>query len=99
MSRLKREFQARYVIMVIMVNYIPRFNFVYELQCFQGFLRRKKKNAQRGLVLNLVKISKDFLIFISILLRTAETRFDSEPVSNFSIKIFFWRSLRATPAR
>ena len=74
MSRLKREFQARYVIMVIMVNY---------MQCFQGFLRRKKKNVLRGLVLNLVKISKDFLIFISILLKIAETRFDSEPVSNF----------------
>ena len=47
--------------MVITVNYIPPFNFVYELQCFQGFLRRKK-NVQRVLVLNLVKISKDFLI-------------------------------------
>ena len=34
-SRLKHEFQARNVIMVIMVNYIPRFNFVYKLQCFQ----------------------------------------------------------------
>ena len=65
--------------MVITVNYIPPFNFVYELQCFQGFLRRKK-NVQRVLVLNLVKISKDFLIFISILLKIAETRFDSEPV-------------------
>ena len=29
----------RYVIMV----YIPRFNFVYKVQCFQGFLRRTKK--------------------------------------------------------
>ena len=66
---------------------------------FSRIFEAKKKNAQRGLVLNLVKISKDFLIFISILLKTAETRFDSEPVSNFSIKIFFWRSLRATPAR
>ena len=43
-SRLKHEFQARYVIiiMVIIVNYIPRINFVYKLQCFQEFLRRKK---------------------------------------------------------
>ena len=57
--------------MVITVNYIPPFNYVYELQCFQGFLRRKK-NVQRVLVLNLVKISKDFLIFISILLKIAE---------------------------
>ena len=32
----------RYVIMVIKV-YIPRFNFVYKVQCFQGFLRRNKK--------------------------------------------------------
>ena len=56
---------------------------------FSRIFEAKKKNAQRGLVLNLVKISKDFLIFISILLKTAETRFDSEPVSNFSIKTFF----------
>ena len=46
MSRLKHKFQVRYVIMtitVIMVNYIPCFNTVYKLQCFQGFLRQKKK--------------------------------------------------------
>ena len=36
----------------IVVNYIQRFNFVYKLQCFQGFLRRKK-SVQRVLVLNL----------------------------------------------
>ena len=40
--------------MVITVNYIPLSNFVYKLQCFQGFLRRKKKNVQRVLVWNLV---------------------------------------------
>ena len=44
---------------------------------------KAKKNVQRVLVLNLVKISKDFLIFISILLKIAETRFDSEPVCYF----------------
>ena len=42
-SRLKHKFQARYEIMVIMVSYNPPFNFVYKLQGFQGFLRRKKK--------------------------------------------------------
>ena len=48
-----------------MVNYIPRFNFVYKLQWFQGFWRWKKNNnnnVQRALVLNLVEISKDFHI-------------------------------------
>ena len=29
-SRLKHEFQARYVIMVIMVNCIPRFNIFFK---------------------------------------------------------------------
>ena len=59
MSRLKHEFQARYVIMVVMVNYVPRFNLIYEMQCFQGFLSRRKKKptCQRVLVLNLVEIS------------------------------------------
>ena len=36
------------------------------LQCFRGFLRRKKKRTE-SLVLNLVAISKASLIFISIL--------------------------------
>ena len=62
-SRLKHKFQERYEIMVIMVS--PPFNFVYKLQGFQGFLRRKKKNVQRVLVLNLVQISKDFLSLYS----------------------------------
>ena len=34
----------------IIVNHIPRFNFVNKLQCFQGFLRRKKLNLERVLV-------------------------------------------------
>jgi len=78
-SRLKHEFQARYVIMVN--YYIPRINFVYKLQCFQGFLRRKKKVQSFGI--KLVEISKDFLIFISILLKIVETRFDSERICYF----------------
>ena len=51
--------------MAIMVNYVPRYNFVLDnkLQCFQGFLRRKIK-APRVLVLNLVEISVEFLAFI-----------------------------------
>ena len=42
-SRLKHEYQARYVIMVIMVNYNPRYDFVLnnKQQCFQGFLWRE----------------------------------------------------------
>ena len=64
MSRLKHGFQLRYVIMVIMVEYIPQFHFVYKLQCVQGFLKRKKKCTRSFMVLNLVEISKDFFIFI-----------------------------------
>ena len=51
--------------MVIVVNYIPRFDlYNYEQQCFQGFLRQK--NVQRVLVLNLFEISKEFFIFIDL---------------------------------
>ena len=50
---------------VIMVNYIPPFNFVYKLQCFQGYFRRKI-NKHRVLVLNLVETSKEYLIFIDL---------------------------------
>ena len=46
--------------MVLMVNYIPRFNFVCKLQWFQGFWRWKKTTTTT--VLNLVEISKDFHI-------------------------------------
>ena len=60
----KQEFQARYV---IMGNYIILFNFVCKLQCFQGFMRRK-----RVLVLNLVEISIEFLIFMFILLKITD---------------------------
>ena len=63
----KQEFQARYV---IMGNYIILFNFVCKLQCFQGFMRRK-----RVLVLNLVEISIEFLILMSILLKITEKLF------------------------
>ena len=66
MSRLKHEFQARYVIMVIMVNCIPRFNIFLKASMFSRIFETKQ-NVQRILVLNLVKISKDILIFISIL--------------------------------
>ena len=45
------------------------------------------KNVQRVLVLNLVEISKDFLIFIDS--KIAETRFDSKPVCYFLINILF----------
>ena len=54
--------------------------FVYKLQCFQGSLRQKK-NVQRVSVLNLIEISKDFLIFMYMLLKITATRFDSEPSS------------------
>ena len=56
-----------------MLNYIPRFNFVYKLQCFQGYLRPKIK-VHRVLVLILVETSnsKEYLIFID--LKIPETR-------------------------
>ena len=79
----------RYVIMVIMV-YIPRFNSVYKVQCFQGrVFEAKPKNIQIVFVLNLVEISKHFLIFISILLKITETRFDSGPFCYFWSNILF----------
>ena len=66
---------------LIMLNYIPLFNFVYSsynvfdfILSFQGFLRRKtEKNLQRVVVLDMVEISKDFPIFID--LKISETRF------------------------
>ena len=47
-SRLNYKCQARYVIIVITVNYIPRYDFVLnnKLKWFKGFLRRKM-NVQR----------------------------------------------------
>ena len=61
-----------YYIVIMVNNYIPRFNFVYKLQCFQGYLRRKI-NVHRVLVyLNLVETSKEYLIFID--LKIPETR-------------------------
>ena len=44
-----------------------------------------QKNVQRVLVLNLVEISKDFLIFIDS--KIAEAGFDSKPVGYFLINI------------
>ena len=56
-----------------MVNYIPCFNFVYKLQCFQGYLRRKI-NVHRVLVLNLVETSNSEEYLICIDLKIPETR-------------------------
>ena len=72
-SRLKHSSKQDMYYIVIMVNCIPRFNFVYKLQCFQGYLRRKIK-IYRVLVLNLVETSnsKEYLIFIG--LKIPETR-------------------------
>ena len=53
--------------------------------------------VQRILVLNLVEISKDLPIFISILLIITGTTFDSEPVCYLRVKHFV-RSLCATRA-
>ena len=68
MSRLKHEFQARYVITVIMVNYIPRFNFFQYAAMFSRIFEAKKKTKTKkgktAVVLNLVEISKDFLIIV-----------------------------------
>ena len=71
MSRLKHSSKQDMYYIVIMVNYIPHFNFFYKLQCFQGYLRRKI-NVHRVLVLNLVETSKEYLIFID--LKIPETR-------------------------
>ena len=73
MSQLKHSSKQDIYYIVIMVNYIPRFNFVYKLQCFQGYLRRKI-DVHRVLVLNLVETSnsEEYLIFID--LKIPETR-------------------------
>ena len=73
MSQLKHSSKQDIYYIVIMVNYIPRFKFVYKLQCFQGYLRRKI-DVHRVLVLNLVETSnsKEYLIFID--LKIPETR-------------------------
>ena len=54
------KFQARNVLMVIMVNYIPRFNFAMVSRILE--VENNNNNVQRALVLNLVEISKDFHI-------------------------------------
>ena len=64
------KFQARNVLMVIAVNYIPRFDFAMVSRILEmEKTTTTTSNVQRALVLNLVKISKDFLIFMSILLK------------------------------
>ena len=82
MFLLKHMFQARYVIMVIIVNYIPRFNLYTSNNVFKRFLRQK--NVQRVLVLNLFEISKEFFIFIDLKI-TELTRLTnySEPFVTF----------------
>ena len=53
-SGLKHEVQARYVIiMVNMINNIPRFHFVFSCNVFKDFWG-EKKSVQRFLVLNVV---------------------------------------------
>ena len=61
MSRLKRKFQPR---CVIMVHHIPCFNFVYNLQCFHRFFLEVKKNIKKVLVLNVVKFRKISLFLL-----------------------------------
>ena len=65
------KFQARNVLMVIAVNYIPRFNFAMVSRILEMEKNNNNNvNVQRALVLNLVEISKDFLIFMSIILKS-----------------------------
>ena len=80
MSQLKQEFQARYVIMVIMADYIAPLTVLF-ISCNIVKAFEAKINVQRVLVLNLVEISKDFLIFISILLKITETKFQKPYVT------------------
>ena len=59
--------------------------------------KKKKKNRTESLVLYLVEICKDFPIFISLLIKITETRFDSEPREGASVHrlpvCFFWVSI------
>ena len=72
------------------------------------FVAKKKKKRTESLVLYLVEICKDFPIFLSLLIKITETRFDSEPrgggVCTQATRLFllskhFLRSLRSTRAR
>ena len=67
MSGLKHEFQARYVIiMVNMINNIPRFHFVFSCNVLiSRIFEAKKKSVKRFLVLNVVEISEDSLYSFS----------------------------------
>ena len=64
-SEGKHEFQARYVILVIMADYIPRSGNLF-ISCNARIFGENKKNK------NLVDISKDFLISIDS--KITETR-------------------------
>ena len=50
---------------------------------FPRNFEQKKNNNTRVLVINLVKISKDFLFLIAIFLKITETRFGLDPVCYF----------------
>ena len=78
---------------------VPSFNFVYnKLQCFQRFLRRKKRYKEFISVLNLVEISKDFLCFIDLKITEIRLTTIQSPFVTLEYKHFV-RSIRATRAR
>ena len=57
---------------------------MYEWHVDAMFSRNfEQKKTTRVLVLNLVKISKDFLFLISIFLKFTETKFGLDPVCYF----------------
>ena len=83
--------------MLIVVNYIPRFDlYNYKQQCFQRFL--KQKNVLRVLVLNLFEISKEFFVFIDLKI-TELTRLTTIQSRLLLLNKYFVHSLLATRAR
>ena len=94
--------------MVIMVNYILRFNFVQKLQCFQGFWRPKKREKEKRRKSFGMKFGwnffKEFLIFISFKISETRSTTIQSPLVTFeetfcpyvhvNITLKFYRTLR-----
>ena len=94
--RLKHEFQARYVIMVIMVNYIPRFNFVYKLQCFQVVPSQGIMTSNYAQSWNFVKPREGYFITFELFSHPQGREFDQKVVEKFKCSTYN-RTVHPTP--
>jgi len=83
--RLKHEFQAR---CVIMVNYIPRFNFVYKLQCFQIFPSPGIMTTNFAPNWNFVKPREGYFITFELFSHPQGQEFDQKVVEKFKCSTY-----------